>query len=433
MFDFLKRWRSDRKGNIAVITALLAVPLITAAGGAIDIGRLASVHSRLVDSADAASVGSVGKYSAAMNAAALMVTDGPIPAGVAQANKIFNADVATTPDVTVNNLGITVARVGQIVTSNVTVSASMPTYFLRMAGISTLNTTATSVSNNSLPTFIDFYVLLDNTPSMGIGATPTDVATLEGGTPGQCAFACHDTTTNNNNYTIARSLGVTLRIDVLRQATQSLMTTAQSTETLVNQFRMGIYTFGASSAAPGFYTISPPTTNLTAAQTTAGTIDLMTVPGQGYNNDQDTNFNNVLTGANAAITAPGTGASSLTPQKVLFLVSDGMNDSAYSGSCANGNNIGGTRCVGPVDTTLCTAIKNRGIKIAVLYTTYSASALATDSWSVSNVVPYIPNVSPTMQACATTGYFFEVSPTQGISAAMNALFQKAVANAHISQ
>ena len=432
MFDLLKRWRSDRRGNIAVITALLLVPLVTAAGGAIDIGRLASVHSRLADSADAASVGSVGKASAAMTAAALMVTDGPIPAGVTQATQIFNADVATTSDVTVNNLGITVNRVGQVVTSNVTVTASMPTYFLRLAGISTLSTTATSVSNNSLPAFIDFYLLLDNTPSMGIGATPTDVATMEAHTSDQCAFACHDLSGARNYYAVAKTYGVTMRIDVLRQATQSLMTTAQATETLPNQFRMGIYTFGTSDTAPGFSTVSAPTSNLTAAQASAGTIDLMTVTSQGYNNDQDTGFNSAMTSANAVITNPGSGSSSLTPQKVLFMVSDGMNDSA-SASCPNGNNVGGGRCVGPIDPTLCTTIKNRGIKIAVLYTTYSASALSTDGWSISNVVPIIPNINPAMQACATPGYFFEVSPTQGISAAMNALFQKAVANAHIAQ
>jgi len=37
-----------------------------------------------------------------------------------------------------------------------------------------------------------------------------------------------------------------------------------------------------------------------------------------------------------------------------------------------------------------------------------------------------------MQSCASPGFYFEVSPTQGISDAMNTLFQKAVADARIS-
>jgi hypothetical protein len=38
-----------------------------------------------------------------------------------------------------------------------------------------------------------------------------------------------------------------------------------------------------------------------------------------------------------------------------------------------------------------------------------------------------------MQSCASPGLYFEVSPTQGISDAMNALFQKAIAEAHLTQ
>jgi hypothetical protein len=37
-----------------------------------------------------------------------------------------------------------------------------------------------------------------------------------------------------------------------------------------------------------------------------------------------------------------------------------------------------------------------------------------------------------MKACASDGFYFEVSPTQGIADAMNALFRKAVADARIS-
>jgi hypothetical protein len=38
-----------------------------------------------------------------------------------------------------------------------------------------------------------------------------------------------------------------------------------------------------------------------------------------------------------------------------------------------------------------------------------------------------------MQSCASPGYYFEVSPTDGISQAMTALFQKVVAAARITR
>ncbi len=41
-------------------------------------------------------------------------------------------------------------------------------------------------------------------------------------------------------------------------------------------------------------------------------------------------------------------------------------------------------------------------------------------------------IAQNMQSCASPGLYFEVSPTQGIADAMNALFQKAIGMAHIS-
>jgi hypothetical protein len=38
-----------------------------------------------------------------------------------------------------------------------------------------------------------------------------------------------------------------------------------------------------------------------------------------------------------------------------------------------------------------------------------------------------------MQSCASSGYYFEVGPNQGISDAMNALFKKAVSQARLTQ
>ena len=47
-------------------------------------------------------------------------------------------------------------------------------------------------------------------------------------------------------------------------------------------------------------------------------------------------------------------------------------------------------------------------------------------------LPIYSEIAQNMQSCASPGLYFEVSPTQGISQAMNTLFQKAVADARIS-
>jgi hypothetical protein len=112
-----------------------------------------------------------------------------------------------------------------------------------------------------------------------------------------------------------------------------------------------------------------------------------------------------------------------------------MADEVDPGNCSGNLLVGQSRCIEPVNAALCSAIKDRGIKIAILYTTYltlPSSGPGSDSWATTNVNPYIPKIAPAMQTCASPGLYFEVTPTQGISQAMNALFQKVVSTAHIT-
>jgi hypothetical protein len=313
----------------------------------------------------------------------------------------------------------------------------MPASFLGILGKSSMTMGGSSASTSNMPKYVDFYLLLDNSPSMGVGATPADVATMVNNTSDQCAFACHDVSNSNNYYNLARSLGVTTRIDVLRTATQQLMDTAASTETYSNQFRMAIYDFGLSADTAALATVFPLSSNLSSAKTAAGTIDLMTVNGQNDNNDQDTNFDSIFPQINTAISAPGTGVAG-SPLKYLFFVSDGVADESNA-SCLYPKS-GSVRCQEPINVALCTTIKNRGIKIVVLYTIYDQ--LPTNSWYMTWINPFnqgpwgpSPNsvIAQNMQSCASPGFYFEVSPTQGISTALTALFNKMVADAHLSQ
>lgn len=79
----------------------------------------------------------------------------------------------------------------------------------------------------------------------------------------------------------------------------------------------------------------------------------------------------------------------------------------------------------------CTTIKNRNIRIAVLYTTYNP--LPTNSWYNSHVSSYQPNIGPTLQTCASPGLYFEVNNTGDISGALSKLFEQAVESAYLSK
>lgn len=440
----MNRFRRDQRGNIAVIFTLALLPILSAIGCSIDYSRASQLRSKLQAAADSATVASISKTSPAFVAAGSMTTDGPIPVGVTDATQIFKGNMSGVGGFTLDSMTPTVAKSNGTVTSTITFSATLPTVFLGVMGKSAMTVTGTSTSTANMPLYIDFYLLLDNSPSMGVGATPADVSTMVNHTPDQCAFACHDLSTTNNYYNLAKSLGVTMRIDVLRQATQNLMDTAAATETYSNQFRMAIYDFGASSKTYGLRALFALSSSLSSAKTAAGNIDLMGVYGNNdiYTADKDTQFTNIFPQISKNISTPGPGTAA-APLKYLFFVSDGVADESNS-SClktmynAKWGNIS-PRCQSPINPALCTTLKNRGIKIAVLYTTYLQ--LPTNPWYMSWIDPFnqgpfgpSPNsqIAQNMQNCASPGFYFEVSPTQGISEAMTALFQKAVADARIS-
>lgn len=441
MQGLIARFRRNERGASAIVLALFLPVMMLVVGGAIDISRLMQLRAQLQDGADAASVGAVGVSSAAFQAGVAMTGDGPIPAGATQARNIFNSDVPVNGDLSGTTFAATVTKTGTTITSVISVKSNYKSAILGLfvPSLAAIPMTVTSTSSATVPPYIDFYLLLDNTPSMGLGATTTDIDNLVKATKSMpsdanCAFACHETDKPGTDYyALAKKLGITMRIDVVRQATQNLMTTATNTETLPNQYRMAIYDFGAdattiSATAPGATVISSLSSNLSVAASNAGAIDLMTVPKQNYNNDEQTNYTSVLADMNTRIPVAGSGLSAASPQEVLFMVADGVND-GYD--CA----YGGCRRISPIDNTTCTALKARGVRIAVLYTTYLMLTPGQNSFFDSNVKPLLTptdKVTAAMQSCASPGLFFAVSPSEGISDAMTALFKKVVSVVRIN-
>ncbi|MDC9808969.1 TadE/TadG family type IV pilus assembly protein [Rhizobium binxianense] len=413
---------ADRSGNFGIMTALLMVPLLGTAGMAVDFAHALSLRTQLYTAADAAAVGSIAEKSGAVAAAMTMSGNGTISLGKTDARNIFMSQMSgELADVKVD-LGIDVTKAANRLSSQVSFTATVPTTFMRVLGRDSITISGTATAEYQTASFMDFYILLDNTPSMGVGATATDVATMEKNTSDSCAFACHETENKNNYYNLAKKLGVSMRIDVVRQATKELTLTAKSTRVSNNQFRMGVYTFGTKAEDARLTTISDPTDDLDQVRSYTDAVDLMTIPKQGYNNDQQTSFDNALTQMKTIITTPGDGSTSATPQKILFFVSDGVGDSEKPKGCTK--KLTGNRCQEPIDTSFCQPLKDKGIRIAVLYTTYLP--LPKNSWYNTWISPFQSQIPTKMQECASPGLYFEVTPTQGITDAMKALFLKVI-------
>jgi Flp pilus assembly protein TadG len=420
------RFLSDRSGNFGMLTAILMVPLIGAGGLAIDFTHALSIRRQLQGAADAAAVGAVAQTSVAVDAAMTMTGNGSITVGKTDARNIFFSQMSGEIGNLPVDLNVDVTKNAKTLNSLVSFNATVSTTFMQILGQNSITISGTATAEYQTASFMDFYILLDNTPSMGVGATADDVSKLQAKTG--CAFACHQMDQASNNYTIAKSIGVNMRIDVVRQATQALTDTAKTERVSSDQFRMGVYTFGTKAEDAKLTTISNLTSNLTQVKTYTDAVDLMTIPYQNYNSDQLTSFDSALTQMNTIVEPAGSGASNTDRQKILFFVSDGVADAYKPASCTKKTT--GGRCQEPIDTSFCKPLKDRGVKIAILYTTYLP--LPSNDWYNSWIKPFQSEIPTRMSACASPGLYFEVSPTEGISAAMKALFLKTISSPRIT-
>ncbi|PDT00085.1 hypothetical protein CO666_32435 [Rhizobium chutanense] len=443
----LHRFIFDRSGNFGIMTALLVVPLLGAAGTAVDFGSALSLRTELYAAADAAAVGSITPTSQAATQANTMAGDGSLTLGKSEAEKIFFSQMSKKQGDVPVTVDIGVQKKGGTLSSTVTFNATMPTTFMQVLGFDEIAVSGTATAQFETPSYMDFFMLLDNTPSMGVGATTDDIAAMkkatanghDGGKDKNCAFACHIVSEKgvedkNSYYNVARNNGVTIRIDVVAAAVKALMAKAEDTQSMPSQFRVAAYTFGKTAQdakAAKLFKVSDLDYDLGAVADATNMIKLMSIPYQNYYNDQQTSFDEALKGIEGEITGTiGTGTSNADRQKIVFFVADGVGDSYKPAGCTSPKGANGGRCIEPIDTSYCKKLKDRGIKVAVLYTTYLP--LPDNSFYKDWVKPFETKIATKMEECASPGFYFAVSPTDGIEEAMEALFRKIVSAPRIT-
>lgn len=436
MIDGLfRKFACDRTGNAGILLALMTFALMFALGIGVDYSMASKRRTRMNAAADAAALDVVTPTMMAKSATAAQT----------EAVAFFNAQVSTLPGVSFQPTQVTATVTDSTVNSSqrrdvtVSYSATSTNVFSGILRRPTIAIGGSSSASSTVAPNIDFYLMLDTSPSMAIAATQAGINTMVASTPSQggCAFGCHESSpaTDNlgnpggptqDNYALARSLGVSLRIDLVKAAVQNLMETAKTSQ--VNSgaaYRMAGYTFDVAVNNP--ITL---TSDLSSAETQAANISLLQVWSNNNltktnaNSDEDTNFDLALASMNSNMPSPGNGTNNSgdKPQEVLFIVTDGVSDELS----------GGNRIYLPfgANPSWCTTIKNRGIRIAVLYTTYYP--LPTNAWYNTYIAPEQASIAPTAQTCASPGLFYEVSTGGDISAALTSLFQTAVATARLT-
>lgn len=426
--SLFRKFLTNRSGSYAMMLSLMALPLVGSIGIAVDYAEALRIRSLLHGAADAAALGAVSRGSPTYKNGGVFDADWTEQDAKEDALNLFRAYIMGKGGFTLDELSASFSQEGSEIVAKVDFKAHVPMNFMRLVGEDSIPVDGSVRASIQTAPYIDFYMLLDNSPSMGVAATPGDVAKMVANTSDSCAFACHDLSNANNYYKLAKKLNVTMRIDVVRQATEQLFAKAEEVRVHSDQFRMGLYTFGKDATALGLKELTSPTSNMSEAKGKANQVDLMTIPNQNYDNDQQTNFDTTFASLNDKIGTPGSGKDASHRQKVVFFVSDGVGDSYKPSTCTKKTT--GGRCQEPIDLKVCEQLKARGIRIAALYTTYLP--LPTNGWYQTWIAPFSSEIGTKMSQCASPGLYFEVSPTEGISEAMEALFMKVINSPRIT-
>ena len=201
-------FRLNRRGNVALMFGAALPVIVTAVGCAVDFSMAMSVRTKLQAAADAATLAAISVNSPLIATAKTMGSTGTVADGDTYLENVFNSDApsgytALTPTTA------SVTKNGTVLTATLSYSTQVPTFFLKIVtktfmGYADLPITVASTSSYTMPSYLDFYLLLDVSGSMSFPSTAAEQARLQAvnpdnmnpasggnGYPGGCTFACH--------------------------------------------------------------------------------------------------------------------------------------------------------------------------------------------------------------------------------------------------
>lgn len=509
--------RGDRRCAVGVMFAVMVIPIIGAAGLAFDYGVLDETQATMAVAVN------VAVQNAVKTAAAADLKNDPayLAEGTTAGRQWFSVAIgqgnraAVLPQSLTPTVSLSVS--GKTINGTVSYTGKMNSIFGNIFGTGQYPVSVSASASIDTAPYLNVDVLLDNSNSMQIAASPLDVAAMllitpcsaagstvtydgyvfsggtgtytppavtgwpdiklpktdgstldlqqtrnpvgpscagvKGAAPGvltagsPCAFACHyDQTkpagTGNDAFGLARSTigggrtpcsqtttlaqlsncSIQLRFDVVKGAVQNLISTMAADNTAGNNLQVGIWDFNTSlnrdypstgEAGSDFAAAAAAVGSAPSVANGAETgIQPDTLVGQASHDDTD--FNGAASTLAATLTPAGNGQTQATARKVLFVVSDGMQDRP-SPSAINASN--------------CTTFKNMGYTVYVIYTPYYLNPhIATlNNASLVQSSNGTPPVPAALQACASaTADYIQATDTAGLTAALNTFLKSAL-------
>ena len=422
-------------------------------GLTIDYALATATKARMDMAADAAAIAALttaqNEISAHAGASGNALSDAAIRGKAAFMANVGALSFAGTPTISVQ----TVTRVGQTLTETVSYTVQQTNSFGKLFNVAETQIAGRSTASVTIPSYLDFYLLLDVSGSMGLPSTTagqTQLASInhddQAYYPTGCNFACH--ISPSTGFTLARANNIQLRADAVGSAVCQLMQTAKNSATMTNQFRVGLYPFIVKMET--FYALS---SNLDGAMSAVngGTSNgcSSATPGSAIGNLLDTgdtssamgsggtHFEISLPQINATIASVGDGSTASSTLPFVFLVTDGLdNNQGVQGAGTTWWSSGSQPRL--MDPSGCTTLKNRGITVAVLNISYQPiinpnSSYANDEDDKTNtLINGTPNIVSTLKSCASPGYYFTANTPGEITQGLNNMFSQAILKTRIT-
>ncbi|GLH77992.1 membrane protein [Bradyrhizobium sp. SSBR45G] len=348
LLDHLRRFGHDQRGNIAILFAITCVPVLAFVGAGVDYSMANRLRAKLQLAIDEAVLAGVAAGKAALDSGASQAS--AIAKAQAAASSFFagnTAGISATPTITFTASGRTLSGVGST-------TSVMNTSFMRLVGFPTMTLSAQSTSSATMQPYLNVYLLVDISSSMLLPATQAGITQMNNGTG--CTLACHETTDGTDSYSYALKNNVLLRYQVVNQGVQNLLTYLNSSSVYKNYVKVGLWSFDNQLTQ-----MSPLTSSFTSV------ANNFPAPGLAYNDAAAaTPFDSLISSFVASVGTGGDGSTSGSPQKMVIIATDGVNDPTRAWTSQTSLRSQ----VRVFNTSFCNTFKSNGVTIAIINTPY---------------------------------------------------------------
>lgn len=405
MLNRVIAFKADARGSVAALFCVFIVIIVVMIGLVIDYSMAMWRRAKVQAAADASVLAVINSVSRTQG------REEDIAAAIELGKNIFAANVKETFPSLVSN--VTVLNNAGMFEAQVKTDPKSKLYFGRFLGASELNLPIVSSAKAGGTGYLDIYLALDVSDSMGLGASAVDQQALQGLTG--CQFACHVDDGSGSVASVAIANGIPMRLDVLKSDAIDLVTSME-TSAASSFFRVGLIAFHDRATE-----LLPLTDNFTGAASTINGLSLAlgvprSNPAEEYGmtpDAGDTQPGSLVSLLEDRLPAQGTGTAA-NPKKFVVIVTDGT-VSTWSPFLTTA----------PWDPAACNELKSRGIEIAVVYLEYSYYGKETDATWPWAIAPIEAQIEPNLKACSS-GLFLKANDPAEVHAAFQSVFNKLV-------